>query len=96
MADAATDLRRGSSRPDTPFGDTSPARFPRLLPAQADMPRGAQVAFKDPMTHRFMRVAPRIALCCVLHRCRSPEIRCSQLSVVYVAQSHSARTHISQ
>jgi hypothetical protein len=48
----------------------------RRIGTQTDMPQVAQVAFKDSMTHRFMQIALNIALGCVLHRCKSPEIRC--------------------
>ena len=40
-------------------------------------PQGeAQYAFKDLMTHGNLQFALRIAFRCVLHRCKSQDIRC--------------------
>ena len=36
----------------------------------------AQCAFKDLMTHGILQFALRIAFRCVLHRCKSQDIRC--------------------
>ncbi|KAH7295932.1 hypothetical protein KP509_27G071100 [Ceratopteris richardii] len=47
--------------------------------AQADMPLDeprAQVAFKNSMIHGILQFTLRIAFRCVLHRCKSQDIRC--------------------
>ena len=47
--------------------------------AQADMPLDeprAQVAFKDSMIRGILQFTLRIAFRCVLHRCKSQDIRC--------------------
>ncbi|KAH6556082.1 hypothetical protein KP509_14G098900 [Ceratopteris richardii] len=47
--------------------------------AQADMPLDeprAQVAFKNSMIRGILQFTLRIAFRCVLHRCKSQDIRC--------------------
>ena len=47
--------------------------------AQADVPLDkprAQVAFKDSMIRGILQFTLRIAFHCVLHRCKSQDIRC--------------------
>jgi hypothetical protein len=47
--------------------------------ALAEMPEGkprAQLAFKDSMIRGILQFTLRIAFRCVLHRCRSQDIRC--------------------
>ena len=62
-----------------PRGRTRGAWRGGRVDAQADMPLDeprAQVAFKDSMIRGILQFTLRIAFRCVLHRCKSQDIRC--------------------
>jgi len=64
------------TRPPSPVGG-GPVGF--RGDALAEMPEGkprAQLAFKDSMIRGILQFTLRIAFRCVLHRCRSQDIRC--------------------
>lgn len=87
---AAPRGRRGGGcalgRPPPPCEPLRPPRGRRRgawrggrVDAQADMPLDeprAQVAFKDSMIRGILQFTLRIAFRCVLHRCKSQDIRC--------------------
>lgn len=89
-ADAAHGGQRGEGRalgrPPPPCEPLAPSHARRRgagrggrVDAQADMPLDeprAQVAFKDSMIRGILQFTLRIAFRCVLHRCKSQDIRC--------------------
>ena len=76
----------GEARSDGHLRRASPPRFDEggtgrggRVDAQADMPLDeprAQVAFKNSMIRGILQFTLRIAFRCVLHRCKSQDIRC--------------------
>ncbi|KAJ7297050.1 hypothetical protein O6H91_Y083100 [Diphasiastrum complanatum] len=56
-----------------------PVRSPLLGKSWQTCPRNeprAQLAFKNSMIHGILQFTLRIAFRCVLHRCKSQDIRC--------------------
>ena len=70
---------RRASHPSARSGGGGGAWRGGRVDAQADMPLDeprAQVAFKDSMIRGILQFTLRIAFRCVLHRCKSQDIRC--------------------
>ena len=71
---------------------------------ETDMPgsRGAlaQFAFKDSMIHGVLQFTLRIAVCCVLHRCKSQDIHrcelCFGFGFFHVFAPREARTFLQE
>ena len=63
------------TRPDSTWEWVGGGRGDALAEMPSDKPR-AQLAFKDSMIRGILQFTLRIAFRCVLHRCKSQDIRC--------------------